>query len=662
MSRFLSAIVYSLFLLLIANCQAHEEQLKLQDIAGVMQKIFEQHLDQKDISVEILGKSLSIYIDQFDPQRVYLLEEEVRPYQNIPDAKLNAIMEQYRRGAFDIFEELNNVIQKSIYRSRVLRKKIERTPANLFIKAPHATMDEEWRDPDLKRPFAKNDFELEARITQEIINFIDAERKRFGDSTVLNHEPQTLALFEKNDSEKENLYLFRDENDHALNPDERENLLALHILKSLASSLDAHTTFYSESEAFDVKTRLQKGFEGIGIVLTQAPDNSIYISDIAPKGPAAKSGQIKIGDRLVEVDGQKVNTLPFDKITEMMHGTEGTDIRLGIMRKSEGGYPDRFFTVLLKREEITLQEDRVDTTFQKFDNGIIGIITLHSFYQGANGVTSEQDMVKAIDQLKSKGKLLGVILDLRENSGGFLGQAVKVAGLFISNGVIVISKYFNGEKHFFRDIDGKAYYDGPLIVLTSRATASAAEIVAQALQDYGVALIVGDVQTYGKGTIQNQTVTDNKSTSFFKVTVGKYYTVSGKTPQIEGVKADVVVPGIFNFEHLGERYLASTVPADTIPPDYDDDLSDVTSASKPWFQRYYLPSLQHKKMQWINMLPDLKKHSAQRIANNPAYRQFLERLQSGKEPGRGNADNRDYQLLEATEILKEMINNSKSGR
>ncbi|MBA2727558.1 MAG: PDZ domain-containing protein [Parachlamydiaceae bacterium] len=661
MLRFLGVFVFSIFMFLFANCQAREEQLKVQDIAKVMQQIFEQHLDQKEISVATLRQSLSVYIDQFDPERVYLLEEEVRPFLNVPDAKLNAIIEQYRRGTFGIFEELNKVIQKSIYRSRVIRNKIERTPAKLFIQKPHAIEVEERRDPDLKRPFAKNEVELEGRITREIINYIDAERRRFGDSTVFSHEPQTLALFEKNSSEKENHYLYKDENDQALSVEERESLFAMHILKSLASSLDAHTSFYSQSEAFDVKTRLQKGFQGIGIVLTQAPDNSIYISDLAPQGPAAKSGQVKIGDRLVEVNDQKVNTLPFDKITELMRGDKGTNIKLGILRKSEDGNtsPDKTLLVVLKREEITLQEDRVDTSFQKFDHGVIGVITLHSFYQGINGVNSEQDMIKAIEQLKSQGNLLGIILDLRENSGGFLGQAVKVAGLFITNGVIVISKYFNGEEHFFRDLDGKSYFDGPLIVLTSRATASAAEIVAQALQDYGVALIVGDEQTYGKGTIQNQTVTDNKSTSFFKVTVGRYYTVSGKTPQIEGVKADVVVPGIFNFEHLGERYLASTVPADTIPEDYDDNFEDVTLASKPWFTRYYLPTLQHKKMQWINMLPTLKKHSIQRMASNKGYQKFLQRLQNIKEDPNGDDNHRDYQLLEASEILKEMIKNSK---
>lgn len=656
MPRTLTVLVLTLLIYLTANCHAREEMLKMQDIAKVMQQIFEQHLDQKEITVETLRKAISVYINQFDPERTYLLEEEVRPYINISDTQLKSIINQYRANSFAIFDQINNIIQKSIYRARNLRKKIEQFPLTLFRDKTAASDIDGWSDPDLKKPFSKNPEELQERITSKIVNFINSEKKRYGNPSVINHETETLALFEKNEAEKENHYLYRDEKGQPLSSQEKENLFAMHILKALAGSLDAHTSFYSQSEAFDMKTRLQKGFQGIGIVLEQSPDNSVYISDLAPQGPAAKSGKIKIGDQLVEVDGKNVKDQSFEKVTEMMHGEKGTEVSLRILRKSNEN--DTAYampiSVVLKRDEITLQEDRVDTSYQKINNGIIGVITLHSFYQGANGVTSEQDTRIALEQLKSHGNLLGLILDLRENSGGFLGQAVKVAGLFITNGVIVISKYFNGEEHFYRDLDGKTFFDGPLIVLTSRATASAAEIVAQALQDYGVALIVGDEQTYGKGTIQNQTVTDNKSSSFFKVTVGRYYTVSGKTPQIEGVKADIVVPGIFNFEHIGERYLASTVPADFIPEDYNDNLGDVTDDSKPWFLHYYLPTLQHKKTQWSGMLPSLKKNSAKRLASNKAYQAFLHRLQGDTAAGEGD-EYRDLQLLEGVNILKEMI-------
>ena len=276
------------------------------------------------------------------------------------------------------------------------------------------------------------------------------------------------------------------------------------------------------------------------------------------------------------------------------------------------------------------------------------------------------DVRKAIEALEKKGRLRGLILDLRENSGGFLSQAVKVAGLFISNGVIVISKYSNGDERFYRDVDGETAYNGPLVVLTSKATASAAEIVAQALQDYGVALIVGDEHTYGKGTIQSQTLTDDKSSSYFKVTVGKYYTVSGHTPQKEGVKSDIVVPGHWNREQIGESYLDS-LDADTIPPSYNDELQDVPSDERSWYLKYYVPTLQRRIPIWRNLLPTLKKNSEYRIKQNKNYQFFLKGRSNTEEESADNEEDwdspdknktfgeDDLQTEEAYNILKDMI-------
>jgi carboxyl-terminal processing protease len=329
--------------------------------------------------------------------------------------------------------------------------------------------------------------------------------------------------------------------------------------------------------------------------------------------------------------------------------------------KRKGG--SESLTVNLQKQEIDLNEDRATAGFRQIDGGLIGLITLNSFYQNSNGVTSEHDVQKALSQLKQKGNLRGLILDLRENSGGFLNQAVKVAGLFITNGVIVVSKYFNGEEHYYRDLDGKTYYKGPLIILTSRATASAAEVVAQALQDYGVAIVVGDETTYGKGTIQNQNITNGESriTSLFKVTVGKYYTVSGKTPQLQGVKADIVVPGIFNYEHLGEQYLEFTVQNDSIQSEYTDDLNDVAPSLRAWYQRNYLPTLQRKTLFWQKMLPMLRERSQERTASNRDYQSFLTSARKGhpstyfSHNQMGERQPVDFQLEEAVNILNDMV-------
>jgi carboxyl-terminal processing protease len=616
---------------------AEHELLKLSDVNKIMKQIFEQHVDKKEISNSILKNSFKVYIDQFDPDRIYLLESEALPFLQMQDSQIKHFIDQYQNNQFPEYALLNDIIQKAILRSREIRATLEKdNGSHLFQKSDSFPSDgrEEWSDPDLKITFAKNEKELTNRLTKTLAQFIASERKRYGTDYVLNRQAQTIRLYERQARAHENQYLFVNENGQMMNDAEKQNAFAMHVLKSLANSLDAHTTVLNPTEAYDMRIRLEKE------------------TQIVVASPAAKSGLVKVNDVLVEVNGTLLRGMSLSKVMEMLRGKSGTSVTLLLKRRvmEQGVLTEKMVTVNLIREEIAVDEDRAKWTYETYNGGIIGIIKLDSFYQGDNGITSENDVREAIKKLDKQGKLRGLILDLRENSGGFLSQAVKVAGLFITNGVIVISKYFNGEEHFYRDMDGKTSFDGPLIVLTSKATASAAEIVAQALQDYGVAVIVGDEHTYGKGTIQSQTVTENKASTFFKVTVGKYYTVSGKTPQIQGVKADIVVPSQFAHENLGEEYLDYPLTQDIIPAAFDDKLADITPNLKPWYMRYYAPTLQHKKVLWDKMIPQLKANSVSRMSKNEDYQNFIK----GK-PASRRINPNDLQIREASFIMKDMI-------
>jgi len=641
------------------------ELLKPQDVSKVMQQIFEQHVDKKEISTSIISKSFVVYLDQFDPDRMYLLDQEANPYMHLSDAAVTKIMDQYKHNQFPEYTDLNNIIQKSISRARELRATIEKNEsAALFKKAETVTSNglEEWRDPDLKKPFPKNESELKDHIRNEIVHFIASEYKRYGKDFIEKREVQMMRLIEKEARDHENQYLYLTESGQPMAPVDQQNAFAMHILKSLSNSLDAHTTILNPAEANDMRVRLEKEVQGVGIAIQPNKDGGYTISQLIEGGPAAKSGLIHVKDQLIEIDGKPVADKSFDEVMEQISGKVGTKAIVVVSRSViENGKPvDKTIRADLVREEIFINDDRAEVSSEVFGDGIIGKIKLDSFYQSENGVSSENDLRDGIKKLDKQGNLRGLILDLRENSGGFLSQAVKVAGLFISNGVVVVSKYFNGEENFYRDMEGKRAYDGPLIILTSKATASAAEIVAQALQDYGVAIIVGDVHTYGKGSIQSQTVTENKGSTYFKVTVGKYYTVSGKTPQIEGVKADVVVPSQFVHENIGEEYLDYPLQEDTIPASYDDKLADVAPNLKAWYMHYYVPTLQHKKELWIGMLPTLQKNSAYRIANNKDYQKFIkgsnpEEIVAAWNRSQGVPGTDDLQMAEAINIMKDMI-------
>ncbi|MEI8124534.1 MAG: S41 family peptidase [Parachlamydiaceae bacterium] len=641
------------FIFVFNSCVADSQLLKTEDVNTIMKQIFSQHYDKKEMTASILKKSFNVYVDQFDPDRVYLLESEIHPFFSFTDSQVEQFMSQYQQGKFPEYQQLNDIIQKAIGRARTIRGTLEKENLSpLFLKdnSQQTPTEDEWSDPDLKRPFAKSESQLAQRTKQVLAQFITTEKQRYGGPYVIDRQDQTIRLFERRSKDHENQYLFLNENGSAMSDAEKENAFTMHVLKALASSLDAHTTVLNPAEAYDMRLRLEKEMQGIGIVI-QSTRNGYVISQMVKDGPAAKNGEIKEHDRLVSIDGTALQGLSLEKVTEMLQGKQGSKINLVLKRPANDGKEEKVVNVSLVREEIAVNDDRALMQSIPVDGGIIGLIKLDSFYENdKDNVTSENDVRDAIKKLDQKGKLRGLILDLRENSGGFLSQAVKVAGLFITNGVVVVSKYFNGEEHFYRDMDGKLAYDGPLIVLTSKATASAAEIVAQALQDYGVAIIVGDEHTYGKGTIQSQTATDDKASTFFKVTVGKYYTVSGKTPQIQGVKADVVVPSPFAHEMMGEEHLDYPLKPDVIPSSYDDDLSDVTPNLKPWYMRYYAPTVQHKKSFWDNMLPELKKNSQVRISQNKGYQAFL-----NSKAGAQAVDVEGLQIAEAVFVMKDMI-------
>lgn len=653
---------FSFLLIILISLSSHlsstqPELLKNDDVKKVMKEMLSEHLDTKEMSKELLTQSIQEYIDQFDPQRIYLLESEVNALTSVTPSDQKLLLKEYSEGDFSEFRKIDNTIQHSIERAQNLRKEILQHPDVLFEQTQEDEAANKWRDSEVKRPFAKDIAELKDRIQNEIVAYINLERKRYGEESVDHNKQKTLLAIENQLSHHENTYLFLDDNGNPMSPEQKENLFTTHVLKALAKSLDSHTDFFSPTEAHDMKMRLEKDFKGIGIVLEQRPVG-IVITKLIKGGPAEKSGKIFANDQVIKINGDDVENESLESVMEKLRDNNHPTISLTLKRS-----PNEIVTVEIKKENIQLNDERATSSYVPFEDGIIGKITLTSFYQGENGVTSEKDVRKAISDLKSHGKLKGLILDLRDNGGGFLIQAVKVTGLFITNGVVVISKYSNGEEKIYRDMAGKAIYQGPLIVLTSRATASAAEIVAESLQDYGVALVVGDEQTYGKGTIQTQTVTSDESHSYFKVTVGKYYTVSGKTPQLRGVKADIVVPGRLENKQIGEVYSEHPLASDTVAPEYDDQLQDIDANLKPWYQRYYLPTLQHKSTFWNPYLNDLRKQSASRILNNKDYAHFLKQEGEWSIAASNDEDNKkdDPQMLEAINIIKEMVDISNKN-
>lgn len=620
------------FFLLVTTVQlCAVATLTKHDIRGTMQEMLKYHVEFKEFSPLIAKRSFKVFLEQFDPERTYLLAEEIKPFLELPEKTVQKIIEGYHRDDFPQYEALGRLISKAAERAREMRQEIERELVLNFEESKTTVGESYVHSPT-------NLEQMKDRVRKKLIRFLNAEKKSArGGEWNAERRAKIFAFLEKRLRRYETSYLPGEKSEH---------YLAMHTLKAMAKSLDAHTAFFSPEEAFEMRTHLEKQFEGVGVVLREDVEGVVII-DMIRGSPADRSGKIKRGDLLVEIDGKSVASDPYEEILERMKGNGRKEVILGVHRDGS------LMRVALQREKIVMQDERLITHEEPFADGLIARLNLPSFYESDEGSSCEKDLREAFKRLKAKGKVLGAVLDLRQNSGGFLNQAVKTAGLFISSGVIVISKYAQGELQYLRDLDGHVYYTGPLIVLTSKASASAAEIVAQALQDYGATLVVGDERTYGKGTIQYQNVTDKGSGAFFKVTVGKYYTVSGRTTQIEGVKADILVPTEYCFYNIGERYLEYPLKNDRLPSAY---LQPPDQKNDSWWQKNSVQNIQKKFSIWAQICPALKKNSGYRIDKNKNYQLFIKSLNPETPLHKGeNFGVDDLQMAEAVNILKDMI-------
>ncbi len=633
---------------------AASEQMTLSDVHRVMQKMFSYHIENKSLNPALVRRCVKIYIEQFDPEKCYLLAQEVQGYLHLNESQVRAIIQRLEAQDYSDFFALNDLIQTSIVRAQKLRKEgASELAANDFDQEAIASVP--------PASYANNEETLAERQKNRMARFYLFHKSRTSlDST--ERRKKVYALFETKMRRTENQYVQTDLSQFS--KEKKEHLVSLRILKAFAKSLDTHTAFFSPEEAHDMRMSLEKQFEGVGVILSEGIDG-VMITELVKGSPAAESGAIQINDLLVQIDGENVGHISFEEIIEKLKKKDRGEIILGFKRVDFEANNEIFFQVPLKKKPIVMNEERIQVGYEKYGDGIIGKIALYSFYETADGMSSEKDIKEAIRSLSEIGPIYGLVLDLRENSGGFLSQAVKVAGLFVTNGVIVVSKYAKGEMHYLRNIVTRSFYTGPLVVLTSKMSASASEIVAQALQDYGVGVIVGDERTFGKGSIQYQTVTDSRAEFFFKVTVGRYYTASGKSTQIDGVAADIVVPTQYAPYNIGEKFLEFPLPPDRVEAVFFDPLTDLDEKTRRLFQRKYMPYLQKVVPFWKKMLPVLRKNSAARLSKDPAFQALMRKQEKTRSRQQYLPVNtidepihiglEDLQMGEAVNIVRDMI-------
>ena len=358
-------------------------------------------------------------------------------------------------------------------------------------------------------------------------------------------------------------------------------------LNALAHVYDPHSNYLSHEEMENMSISMNLSLFGIGASL-QSVDGYCTIHELIPGGPGARSGQLKPGDRIVAVAQSKgdpvdVVNIPLTRTVQMIRGPKGTVVTLTVLPAGagEGGATE---TITLIRDHIKLEDQAAKASIVDLPSGSgsslrLGVLDLPSFYANIGGARgNERSATVDVERLLAKlnaEHVRGLIVDLRRNGGGSLEEAISLTGLFIRKGPVVQTRDLQGKVDVESDEDPRIVYDGPMILLTSRFSASASEILAGALQDYGRAVVVGDTSTFGKGTMQSivqlgGVMDDNRLRHSYDpgallLTIRKFYRPSGASTQLRGVAADIVLPSLSDLSDVSESSLQDPLPWDTVP-------------------------------------------------------------------------------------------------
>ena len=604
-------------------------------------EMMKAHASENQLNDTIIKRALNNYLDLLDGTKTYFIASDVEPWTNPSKELIDQILADYQKGNFSTFEKIVESMQKAIVRRHLLDEEVNKAQLPEHVKA------EEFKD----LPWVANEQELLERLIK--LRALQVHTAKKLNEEQLQHSLQRIA---KRQAKFEEEITTKD-------PKEREKFVLVNVLKAFAGALDSHTSYFTPEEAEQFMINVQQRLFGIGAQLRDDL-NGFTIIKIVEGGPAARQGKLKVKDRIIAVNGEPIVGMDILDAVDLIRGAEGTAVDLKVIREldTNGHVTEETLDVPMIRGAVIITEARYETAIEPFGEAVIAYLRLHSFYQDEKN-SSAEDLKEAFNKISKEYKVSGIVLDLRYNSGGMLSQAVAVTDLFIKKGVVVSIKDDSNQVQRLRNIDNKVMWDGPLILLINRASASASEIVSQALQDYGRALIVGDDQSYGKGSFQ--TFTLNVASEHvnpqgeYKVTRGRYYTVSGASPQLVGVKSDIVIPGPLSESEIGERFAKYPLSADHIQPSFDDDLTDIPSYQRDKVKLMYKQDLQTKVDIYTPYLAILKTNSKIRLENNKSYQAFLKELKKKDSDLAGeeqeNIGQNDLQLSETYNIMRDLI-------
>ncbi|MBI5396655.1 MAG: carboxy terminal-processing peptidase [Verrucomicrobia bacterium] len=527
-------------------------------VAHLTAKLFEQaHYNHHKLDAPLAAKFLQKYIEALDYTRMFFWQGDLKDFEQYRPTLVSKTLADDATPAFEIFDRYQQRVGQAV------------ACAKEFLKQP---------------PEFKGDEKIQIDRTKAQWPADEAAAKELWRLRV-KHELLQEHLNKTKPEEAVRLVTRRyDRLLRAVNEMDADDIIEAYV-NALCHAYDPHSDYLGKSELKNFEITMKLSLFGIGAVL-KSEDGYTKIVSLVPGGPADMSRQFKVNDRIVAVaqgedEPVDVVDMKLNKVVELIRGAKDTKVRLTVIPATAADSSVRKIVTLV-REEIKLTEQEAKAkVIEAAANGSgvprkLGVIEVPSFYADTdrdrngddNVVSTTRHVATLIEKLQAQ-HVDGIVLDLRRNGGGLLDEAVALAGLFIKQGPIVQVKDYRGRIQILEDEDPKVAYNGPLLVLTSHISASASEIFAAAMQDYGRALVVGDSKTFGKGTVQtmlpmaNWAFGDSKAGAL-KLTTQKFYRIAGGSTQHRGVIPDIVMPSIYDSREIGESALDNAMPYDEV--------------------------------------------------------------------------------------------------
>jgi carboxyl-terminal processing protease len=542
---------------LVLISQASANGLKCEHLPELMQAYLSNHYSVQELTPEIKTRTAAQFMKILDPNKSLFLESEVK---TLTDSLLPSFESMKKGDCKPIEQVYGSWLAKTQAAEEFAKKTL-----NKDFKVDESV--EFAIDPE-KRGSSKNSDEQQ-KFAKNLIHF-QVSSLMLADNTLAKAKENLVKRYELATKRAKDRGMDR---------------MVEYFAEAFATALDPHTSYFSADQMEDFRINMELSLEGIGVSLS-SQDGYVVVQEIIPGGSTDRAKALMPKDKIIAVgqDGKKmvsVMDMELNDVVKMIRGKKGSRVKLTVLRQKD---QTKTFDVTIVRDKVDIKEQAAKITYETRKvagkSYKVGVLDLPSFYGGGErGSRSSYADVKRLLEEANKEKVDSLVLDLSRNGGGLLQDAVRISGLFLKKGPVVGTQDTSRNKEILSDRDADTVYSGPLVILISRVSASASEILTGALKDYKRALVVGGDHTFGKGTVQVLNGLP-QGLGGMKLTTGMYFLPSGRSTQNTGVDSDIVFPSTLNNDEIGEKNLDYPLPATSIASFLGSDVNEAAGNTK----------------------------------------------------------------------------------